>query len=204
MANESELSFDDLEQALSLAENLPSASELHGHLVGRLAALPGLSEAEWPGALARELDSEALPATVAEVLATLRRQTLQQLSRGQLELVLALPDDDTPLLDRVEALAEWCQGFLAGYGLSGAHTAAPEGGLDETLRDFAAVAHAGLTEEDADESGEQDFFAVAEYVRLAAAQACWEARMRAGGSEGGSASEGDPDPSRLFQRGPLH
>lgn len=205
------LNYDDLDEALSALDRLSEAAEVHGHLLGCMAAGP-LSDNEWLGRLGDEMQTGPLPEPVRAVLAALYRQTSGQLahhysSLDGLALRIMLPEDDVELSERVAALASWCQGFLGGYGLSPSHFGSRAGGgaeLDEVLRDFAAISQAGLEQED-DESSEHDLFELTEYVRLAAAQLCWDARAQ---SVDGAVAEGDaPGPAgvdQLFRRGSLH
>lgn len=203
------LDYDDLEDALGEVDALPSAAELHGHLLGCLAVQPALLSDEWLSRIERDTGTGALPASARTIMEQLHRQTVQQVQAGQLGLTLALPDENSSLAQRVEALAQWCQGFLAGFGLSSGRGG--DADVEETLRDFAAVAQAGFDPEgdDAEEDAEDNFFQIAEYVRLAAAQLCWEARMRATPQQVPTAPEpGDApkptDPGQLFKRRPLH
>ena len=211
------LNYDDLDQALSALDRLPEVSEVHGHLLGCIAAGP-LGEAEWLGRLSDEVQTGSLPESVQVILAELYRQTSGQLAHQRssldgLGLQILLPEDDVELAERVAALAQWCQGFLAGYGLSRSHLGNRAGAsaeLDEVLRDFAAISQASLDEEDG-ESNERDLFELTEYVRLAATQLCWDTRTQLGDQEqsGGGAADipTQPEPAgldQLFRRGPLH
>jgi uncharacterized protein YgfB (UPF0149 family) len=84
---------------------------------------------------------------------------------------LLLPDDEFDLDQRIASLGQWCQGFLTGFAMAGkqqvdgAKTYSEE--LTEAISDIAAIAQVSADEGD-DEEGEQDYFAVCEYVRVAA------------------------------------
>jgi uncharacterized protein YgfB (UPF0149 family) len=84
-----------------------------------------------------------------------------------------LPSDDAPLMEQVEALAAWCQGFLSGVGSMRdplASGAPPSDALTEILRDLAEISRAGLSEDEAEGRGHPDFALaeIHEYVRVSA------------------------------------
>ena len=70
---------------------------------------------------------------------------------------------------RVQALAEWCLGFLAAYAL--VVSEASTGGLDkdtgEGLGDIAAISEATVDAEADEEESERHLFEVSEYLRFA-------------------------------------
>ncbi|MDV6947723.1 UPF0149 family protein [Pseudomonas aeruginosa] len=115
-----------------------SPAELHGHLLGRVCAGAGFDEAAWQHAAAELLGGS---------------------------VVMLLPDDETPLAQRTEALGQWCQGFLAGFGLT-AREGSLTGEAEEVLQDMAAIAQVQGQLEDS-EDGETDYMEVMEYLRVA-------------------------------------
>lgn len=90
------------------------------------------------------------------------------LSEGAFALELLLPEDDAPLVQRSEALSDWCTGFLYGLGLAG-------GGIGEALSEEAREVVTDLAEFtriDAEDEGEgadgaeKDYAEIVEYVRM--------------------------------------
>jgi hypothetical protein len=78
-----------------------------------------------------------------------------------------LPDDETPLCDRADALSQWCQGFL--YGLGSGPAADPakvstEAG--EIIRDLTEITHVGVDADEQNEENEVAFAEVVEFVRV--------------------------------------
>lgn len=115
-----------------------SPAELHGHLLGRVCAGAGFDEAAWQHAAAELLGGapgERLKAALSGLLGMVR----QDFSAGEVAVVMLLPDDETPLAQRTEALGQWCQGFLAGFGLT-AREGSLTGEAEEVLQDMAAIA----------------------------------------------------------------
>ncbi len=167
------LSFDEYCDFLAPVGALNSPAELHGMLCGQLSggARPGL--AKWSQmALAFldlvDLDEKLISAELRQAIAEMYSNTLLALEDEAMGFSLILPDDDTDMSQRLQALSQWCHGFLTGFGssgLSGEQSFSPESA--EALRDFAAIVQIGTDEDDSDQS-ESDLFEVCEYVRLAA------------------------------------
>ncbi|MDB9942804.1 UPF0149 family protein, partial [Pseudomonadales bacterium] len=81
---------------------------------------------------------------------------------------LLVPDDETAIALRSQALGEWCSGFLAGFGLAGRFQ---NGDLSDDLRELLADLSniANLDEEvPDDEANEGDLLEITEYVRMSA------------------------------------
>ena len=74
-----------------------------------------------------------------------------------------LPDDSHLLVDRVQALADWCAGVVLGFGLASGHIRADEQELIEHLQDVAAVE---FEDSDNDDEGEASYEELYEFVRL--------------------------------------
>ena len=88
-----------------------------------------------------------------------------ELTGDDMTVVLLLPSDDVPLAERAAALGEWCQGFLAGFGLNYRDNALSLEGK-EVLNDLAAISQVQDALEES-EDGEGDYMEVMEYLRVA-------------------------------------
>jgi len=69
----------------------------------------------------------------------------------------------------VQALADWCRGFVAAFALA---LTEPEGAslgeeVAEILKDIAAIADVGFNDEGDAEEAEHSFFEITEYLRFA-------------------------------------
>ncbi len=99
----------------------------------------------------------------------LHQQTQAALRSGDYQLQLLLPDDDTELAQRTQALAQWCHGFLLGFGSAGIDPEAEFSSEQaEALRDLAAIVQATVDEDRDEEFQEIDFVELEEYVRIVA------------------------------------
>ncbi|MFW9605252.1 MAG: UPF0149 family protein [Pseudomonas sp.] len=142
-----------------------SPAELHGVLVGRTCAGAGFEVESWLAAASELMDS-APDERLRQALQGLQGMLRSELESGDLSLMLVLPDDETPLRARAEALGLWCQGFLAGFGLTARNNVSLSEEASEVLHDLAAIARIEEALEDSDDA-ENDYMEVSEYVRVA-------------------------------------
>ena len=153
--------------ALGAVESL-SVAEIHGAVCGMAVGSGGTIELD---SLVELVGIEALrdEHSVGEfVIAAVEDLLAEDLSFAPL-----LPDDDVSLPLRLEALGEWCGGFLAGFaagtGLQGAGEERLPEEAREIIGDFAVIANVDVSEVgDAEdpESAERDFAEVYEFVKV--------------------------------------
>lgn len=141
-------------------------AELHGSLCGYLCAGGETQRRRW---LASVLADDEGVADVAEgcALDQAYLASASQLESPELEFELLLPDPEEAVAERGEALVEWCQGFLSGFGLAAAAPGKLSEDADEALSDIGRIAASDLSYDDP-ESDEQALEEVAEFVRVAA------------------------------------
>jgi uncharacterized protein YgfB (UPF0149 family) len=141
-----------------------SPAELHGLLLGRSCAGAGFDIDQWLLDAAELLDSEPQE-QVRQALIGLQEMVKGELSGSEVTIILLLPNDDAPLAERAQALGQWCQGFLGGFGLT-ARDAALSAEAMEVLQDLAGIAQVQDALEES-EDGENDYMEVMEYLRVA-------------------------------------
>ena len=141
------------------------ASELHGLLVG-YACGAGKSQGSKRSALYESwLDGE-----VADDLAILLNEafdtTLDNLDEfADFEFRLMMPDDESAIFERVQAVALWCSGFLSGLGESGRSLDGMVGDAAEALGDLGRIA--AMTDDVPEgEENEEDLAEIEEFVRV--------------------------------------
>ena len=163
--------MSDLDLKAQLASGLLSPQELHGMVSGFLAASACSTVEDFPlselVALAGDqslTDESAVLDFVAASLANLRDEDL-----GFAPLIA---DDEEPLTQRVDELAEWCGSFLSGFAAANA-TGRDKLPVDiqEIIRDFATLSSMGseVDIEDTEDDSAQDedsFSEIYEYVRV--------------------------------------
>lgn len=162
--------FDELANHM-LDQGLQSSpSKLHGLVCGMLAGGAPLQGEYCLDGLAQAGDL-VLHGELAEQAMRLYAVTAAALLDEEFDFHPLLPEDDAEIVDRTEAMADWCKGFLGGFAHSsvGADKAAQALSEDtsEILRDFAAIAQAGVDEDDGEEEVENSYMELVEYLRFA-------------------------------------
>ncbi len=150
--------------ALLASSNIAiSPAEIHGLLLGRSSAGAGFAPEPWLADLAEQLGS--LPeGPLQQALLGLQAMARSELEGDELALTLLLPDDTEPLAGRIQALVQWCQGFLSGFGLAaGSRTLGAD--VMESLEDLAGIARIGAPAEESAEA-EHDYMEITEYLRV--------------------------------------
>jgi len=159
--------YDQLQAALSMAGLNLSPAEVHGVICGsvcnqmKTGVSPDLQRLLIAG---HEVSAESLT-PLQEQLENLLRETVHNLYGGQGKFDLLLEPDEKNLAVRVQALADWCRGFLLGL-LSNENLAIDQLGSDaaEVARDIIAISEADVGTRGGGD--EWDFVEVAEYVRV--------------------------------------
>ena len=162
------ISHEDLRNQLEEFGAVVSASELHGHLCGRLVVGQQIS-----GARGQKILSECLGFSAEELgpsadsLVELADEITLLLENDLFDFRLLLPPDNEAIYIRVEALSDWCQGFLNGVGTS---AGLAESGVmkeeNETISDLVEITQISIDVEESEEN-EAFFLEISEYVRLA-------------------------------------
>lgn len=142
------------------------ASEVQGILCGMLAGGMNIDDQKWIQALSDVINQgEPIAAEAQKNIEQMFDKVCQELIEADFALKMCLPDDDTSINERGEALVNWVHGFLLGFGLhqNDLTNCSPE--AKEALEDFSQIAKLDEKMEESEES-EQAFFEVIEYVRI--------------------------------------
>ena len=157
--------FKDFEDVLAAAGSLADAAEAHGSLCGALCAMAPYRMQDWVNEILP--DGTALPDESAAVLERVFMATSSSFGEQGMEFEPLLPDDESPLNGRANALALWCTGFLYGLGTGSiADLGALSGDVGEIVRDFTEISRATGDEADADESNELAYAEPVSYTHL--------------------------------------
>lgn len=164
--NSSSQPYEKISNVLEHNNVLADAAEVHGILCGMLAGGMPLEDREWIEPLADFINQgDTLPADARDVLLELYNETCQQLVEADFSLVLCLPDEAAPINDRGQALINWVQGFMLGFGLHQADLTGCSEDVKEALEDFSDIARMDEQMPE-DEDSEKALFEVMEYVRI--------------------------------------
>jgi uncharacterized protein YgfB (UPF0149 family) len=157
--------FDELDQAFAQGNAPVDPAEAHGSLCGALCAVPGYRLQDWTDEVLPDAQrGSALRAR--NLLQTVFDETAQALGSGEMEFTPLLPDDESALEVRVEALADWCGGFLYGLGVGKLPSLdTVPGDVGEVLRDFAEISKAAVGGGETEESNEAAYVELLEFVR---------------------------------------
>ena len=166
------MNFDDFCDVLIPLGALNSPSELHGLLCGKLCGGASLTSDQWLNSAWELLDIVGEPnVDIQEPVIAMYTITQAQLSSGDYDLQPYLPDDDSEMEQRTQALSQWCHGFLSGFGSAGiAADAEFTSDQADSLRDMASIVQVTVDEEvdrDEDEQ-ESDYTALVEHIRIIA------------------------------------
>lgn len=160
--------FYSLQQALRQADAELVAAESHGVLCGMYCASGHVALESWLKQVFELLDFDnASIREACQLLVGLHENTKQQINDTEAMFELLLPDDETGLAERTEALAEWCHGFVFGLAAGGLkHGTELPPDTAELIADIVAISRAGLDESAADDTDEDAYMQLSEYVRM--------------------------------------
>ncbi len=162
-----EMNFAELDRALADAGAPAGAAEVHGVLAGMLCGAGQVDRSRWMAEILVPEDPESTRSRAyLDAMRAVYGQTLAQFDDEGVTLELMLPTEEGGVGARLRALADWCQGFLYGYGVSGGKDPArlkgePREVLDD-IREFANVE----TEAEGSEEEKTALAEIEEYLRV--------------------------------------
>jgi len=109
--------YAKLQTALQETTSLIELSELHGFFTGLLCFKQEITLMDWQFQLGEENEPSDENKRAIDLFQKLLDATQDQLKSTEFEFVLLLPSDDITLSQRLQALQDWCQGFLYGVGV---------------------------------------------------------------------------------------
>ena len=163
----SDLRFQDFEDVLAAAGSMADAAEAHGSLCGALCSMSPYGMQDWLNEILP--DGAPLSEESAAMIERVFTATAASFGEQGMEFEPLLPDDEQPLNGRASALALWCTGFLDGLGACQiSDLEALNGEVGEIVRDFTEISRATGDDSEADESNEQAYAELVEFIRVAA------------------------------------
>lgn len=162
----------ELDDALRRCGANWNAAMTHGFLCSRLALRGAGAATEWLGRVLEGGEHGASRDDCAARLQSLFHATRKALAERQSQFVPLLPGDASPTKVRAEALANWCEGYL--HGLVAAKHGEPVKAklasepVADIIRDMLEITRATADEEARDESNEEAYTELVEYIRVAA------------------------------------
>lgn len=174
-------SFDEVSEALNSLSALGSAGESHGLLCALLSAHVKLREEAWVDALLNEHieQSDQAGQQAYRILQQLFKGTHEAFSADDFSMPILLPADEASLEDRIDAVSEWCSGYITGLHLLGIDVAQNKNPvIKEALEDLLSVSRVELTPEDEkDPESESRYLELIEFVKAAVLTVADELKM---------------------------
>jgi len=162
-------SFSQITEILEEAELFTSASELHGILSGFICGGIDLDSTSWLAHLNDVInEGMGLPSKAKALANSLHSKIVSQVTDDGLGFSLLLPDDDKPLDDRCDAMSQWAQGFLLGFGMVQASLNQSTEEIQELIKDVRDISQVSLEFEEENEEFEIAYAEIVEYLRIGA------------------------------------
>lgn len=161
--------FQAITHALDKLNTEVMPSEVHGTLCGLLSANTSAEAEIWQKALwPNQPTGDLLAAEANEIFNTCHEISRVQLNDPNCEFQMLLPDDDDSLDQRINALSDWCQGYLIGLSLGGIKDFAPlPEDAREITKDMLEIARASTSYDlEGNEEDENAYTELVEYLRV--------------------------------------
>lgn len=158
--------YAGLAKLLQEAGHFISPAELQGSLWGRTVAGADTGSDQVLADMAMVLNEGEITDALKQAITGLQEMLTKELMDGSVAVTLLLPDDEVSLTDRLQAVIDWGQGFLAGFGMVKTDKALSAEVL-EILQDIAAITQLELNIATEDEArSEGDYVELVEFLRV--------------------------------------
>ncbi|MDQ7048466.1 MAG: UPF0149 family protein [Enterobacterales bacterium] len=159
--------YEIFDEILADADCEMRVSEYQGLLSGLISAgLNQLSGINYSMLSELAHDGNGLDATLRDKIDALFQSSQQAFTDEDQLTPILIPDDSYPIIDRMEALGLWCQGFLLGFGLHSGqqNRLGPE--INEALQDISQIANIDI-QSDNSESSQVALETLIEHIKVA-------------------------------------
>jgi yecA family protein len=160
--------YDSIDAVLLAQGVSMSPAEVQGILTGVLC-LPDADKVDWLELILSTEGNVGLEPgkEFSELLLNLFRSTQAQLADSEFGFSLLLPEQDSDITSRAEAIAAWCRGFLLGISSTGLTAENCSDTVREILGDVVELSGVEAGQEEDTES-ERALAEIEEYLRVAA------------------------------------
>lgn len=159
--------YESFEETLADAECEISASEFQGIVAGMISTGLKSSDNQWLATILEVAnDGKSLPDDGLTQLKKLFVETQSAFAEDDMLAPILLPGEDYPLVDRLEALSLWSQGYLLGFGLQRGNQSISSPEVSESLQDISEIAQIEIASDDSEDS-QSAFLTLVEHVKVA-------------------------------------
>lgn len=154
--------YQDINAIVAKTDGGFSAAESHGMAAGMLCVNRSTEIEFWLGEIRQDAGEFNIDDRI--MLEELFEDTRNLLASDEFTFELLLPDELVSFVEQVEALKNWCQGFLYGIGSASPPSSWPED-IREVVKDITEFTKLEAVAQD--EDAENDFMELTEYLRAA-------------------------------------
>lgn len=166
-APNSEDLYETFDDTLAEADCEINASEFQGILAGMISAGLKATDKHWQSIIIEVAnDGHALSKEALETVQNVFSESQQAFMQQDILAPILLPNDQYPLIDRLEALSFWCQGFLLGFGLQFGDQSIEQSEITESLQDITEISQLELSADES-ENSQVAFVTVIEHIKVA-------------------------------------
>jgi uncharacterized protein len=160
----SQLYFPSLSPDNQTGDGPASLAELQGALCGLLCMDALADRKNWYVQLFEDFS----PAEEEKQdLTHLFDDTIQSLNSLDFDFQIELPDDNAPIVSRLSAMADWCQGLVYGLGTSGmTNETELSDDCQEYVTDVIKISQVNFENVEDTEEERANFEELAEYIRM--------------------------------------
>ncbi|MFD1259887.1 UPF0149 family protein [Entomomonas asaccharolytica] len=171
--------YAGLAKLLTDAGHIITPAELQGILWGRTVAGASSQPSQVIPELSSFLEEGEITEAIQQAITGLQEMVNKELTDGSVAVTLLMPIDDESLSDRLNALTEWSNGFLSGFG-SVKQTAKLAKEVLEILEDLASITQLDTNIAVEDEArSEGDYTELVEFLRVAPLLVATELKSKA-------------------------
>lgn len=166
----SRLEYERVERQMAAVDIESSGAEVHGILCGLICSGGKDAQSRWFAELFTEAQAgDLLVRECADSLKLLHDETLAAVKGPGLGFTPFLPEEQKPLRQRAQAVADWCQGFLYGIGVAGLSSGYPfSTETQEALNALTEITRMDLDSLDGGEENEESLMELTEFIWVAA------------------------------------
>ena len=185
--------YQALQQLLDKVDSIISPATVHGLWCGRLSAKDNMESAEWWNYTWQVINTEMdVPENMKAAVKAVAGYAANHMQQENFGFELWLPEDDQDIRIRMDALADWCQGYIEGLtSVLGGELVSVSDDAKELLQDLLDIGELDC-EVDGSEDDEKQLMELTEFVKVAALN-LWHEFRGNNNTEAGKAEISQPE-----------